>query len=70
MLIGYARVSSDDQDTAAQMAALKAAKCERIYRRRFWKLLDRRAQPDTLARLAARTLVKRRGQRLRLISFL
>ncbi len=32
MLIGYARVSSNDQDTAAQVAALKAAKCERIYR--------------------------------------
>ena len=32
MLIGYARVSSYDQDTAAQVAALKAAKCERIYR--------------------------------------
>jgi hypothetical protein len=31
MLIGYARVSSNDQDTAAQVAALKAAKCERIY---------------------------------------
>jgi DNA invertase Pin-like site-specific DNA recombinase len=32
MLIGYARVSSNEQETAAQMAALKAAKCERIYR--------------------------------------
>jgi predicted site-specific integrase-resolvase len=32
MLIGYARVSSNDQDTAVQVAALKAAKCERIYR--------------------------------------
>jgi DNA invertase Pin-like site-specific DNA recombinase len=32
MLIGYARVSSNDQDTTAQVAALKAAKCERIYR--------------------------------------
>jgi DNA invertase Pin-like site-specific DNA recombinase len=32
MLIGYARVSSDGQDTVAQVAALKAAKCERIYR--------------------------------------
>jgi hypothetical protein len=31
MLIGYARVSSNDQDTAAQVAALKAPKCERIY---------------------------------------
>ena len=32
MLISYARVSSNEQDTAAQVAALKAAKCERIYR--------------------------------------
>jgi hypothetical protein len=32
MQIGYARVSTDDQDTAAQTAALKAAGCERIFR--------------------------------------
>jgi DNA invertase Pin-like site-specific DNA recombinase len=32
MQSGYARVSSNDQDAAAQVAALKAAKCERIYR--------------------------------------
>ena len=32
MLIGYARVSTDDQDTVAQVAALSAAGCERIFR--------------------------------------
>src|ERR1700680_2327884 len=32
MQIGYARVSTDDQDTATQVAALKSAGCERIYR--------------------------------------
>ena len=32
MLIGYARVSSTDQDTTAQVAALKSAGCELIFR--------------------------------------
>src|SRR5438067_10059942 len=32
MLIGYARVSTNDQETATQVAALKATGCERIYR--------------------------------------
>ena len=32
MLIGYARVSTNDRETAAQVAALKAAGCERTYR--------------------------------------
>ena len=32
MLTGYARVSKDDQETALQVAALKSAGCERIYR--------------------------------------
>jgi DNA invertase Pin-like site-specific DNA recombinase len=32
MLIGYARVSTHEQDTAAQVAALKVAGCEAIYR--------------------------------------
>src|SRR5260370_36386767 len=32
MLIGYARVSTNVQDTTAQASALKAAGCERIFR--------------------------------------
>lgn len=32
MKIGYARVSTGEQDTAAQSAALKAAGCELIFR--------------------------------------
>jgi DNA invertase Pin-like site-specific DNA recombinase len=31
MLIGYARVSSDDQDLALQRTALKSTGCERVY---------------------------------------
>lgn len=31
MLIGYARVSTQNQDAAAQIAALKTAGCERVF---------------------------------------
>ena len=31
MIVGYARVSTADQNTAAQLPALRAAKCKRIY---------------------------------------
>jgi len=32
MRFGYACVSTDDQDTAAQVAALNTAKCDQIFR--------------------------------------
>ena len=58
MLIGYARVSSSEQETAAQVTALKAAGCERIYREKAsggrWdrpelqRLLDQLRKGDVL----------------------
>ncbi len=58
MLIGYARVSTNEQDTVAQVAALKTAGCERIYREKAsggrWdrpelhRLLDQLRKGDVL----------------------
>jgi DNA invertase Pin-like site-specific DNA recombinase len=58
MQIGYARVSTDDQDTAVQVASLKTAGCERIYREKVsggrWdrpelhRLLDQLRKGDVL----------------------
>jgi DNA invertase Pin-like site-specific DNA recombinase len=58
MLIGYARVSTNDQDAAAQVAALNGAGCERIYREKAsggrWerpelrRLLDQLRKGDVL----------------------
>jgi DNA invertase Pin-like site-specific DNA recombinase len=58
MRIGYARASTNDQETAAQVAALRSAGCERIYREKasggrwdrpeFQKLLDQLRKGDVL----------------------
>jgi DNA invertase Pin-like site-specific DNA recombinase len=58
MLIGYARVSTNGQETATQVAALKAAGCDRIYRQKAsggrWerpelhRLLDQLRKGDVL----------------------
>lgn len=58
MQIGYARVSSNDQDSMMQVAALEAAGCERIYREtasggrwdrpEFHRLLDQLRPGDVL----------------------
>jgi DNA invertase Pin-like site-specific DNA recombinase len=58
MLIGYARVSTSEQETATQVTALKTAGCERIYREKAsggrWdrpelhRLLDQLRKSDVL----------------------
>ena len=58
MVIGYARVSTDDQTNAAQLAELKKAGCKRIYeekisgrnvdRSELTRCLDRLDEGDTL----------------------
>ena len=59
MIVGYARVSTADQNTEAQIPALKGAKCKRIYqeegsgrtmdRPELEKCLDNLEAGDTLS---------------------
>jgi len=58
MKLGYARVSTNEQDTAAQVSALKSAGCEKIFREKAsggrWdrpelhRLLDQLRKGDVL----------------------
>ncbi len=58
MLLGYARVSTDEQETVAQVSALKSAGCEKIFREKAsggrWdrpellRLLDQLRKGDVL----------------------
>ena len=58
MKIGYARVSTDEQETHLQMDALKKAKCTRIYQEKasgakadrveLMKLLDHAREGDVV----------------------
>jgi hypothetical protein len=58
MMLGYARVSTSEQDTAAQVSALKSAACEKIFREKAsggrWdrpeliRLLDQLRKGDVL----------------------
>src|SRR4029077_2622859 len=58
MQLGYGRVSTNEQDTAAQVSALKSAGCEKIFREKAsggrWdrpelhRLLDQLRQGDVL----------------------
>jgi DNA invertase Pin-like site-specific DNA recombinase len=63
MLIGYARVRTDDQDLTLQRAALKEAGCRRLYEEKVSGARRDRPQLErTCARFLARAVVWFAGQ--------
>ncbi len=50
MILGYARVSTDAQDLTSQVAALKAAGCEKVFRDTLTGAHAERPQLQTLLR--------------------
>lgn len=58
VLIGYARVSTDDQDTAAQQDALKAHGCTLIYEdKASGGARDRPKLAQAMARVTSETIM-------------
>ena len=51
MLLGYARVSTDDQDLALQRASLKDAGCRKIFEEKVSGAKRARAELDRLLQL-------------------
>ena len=63
MLIGYARVSANEQDTTAQSSALKTAGCERIFREKAtgsrWNRPELQRLLDHLSAMQERRILRR-----------
>jgi DNA invertase Pin-like site-specific DNA recombinase len=59
MIYGYARVLTDAQDLTSQLAQLKAAGCEKVYREKVTGTTADRPQLQKLSRAACRAVSAR-----------